>query len=118
MTLPVNGHVPASLAQTPGPLLAAQSSTPTPSGAQQDTKLRKAAGEFEAILLQSMWKSMKESFSSPDDENSDPTLQSFDELGIQSMASAVGKVGGLGLKNMIIRHLEPLISEARGAPAR
>jgi Rod binding domain-containing protein len=112
--LPVNGHVSASLAQRPGFFVAAQSSTPPATGSQQDTKLRKAAGEFEAILLQSMWKSMKESFSSPDDENSDPTLQSFDELGIQSMASAVGKSGGLGIKNMILKHLEPQIPEAPG----
>jgi Rod binding domain-containing protein len=73
------------------------------------SKLRKAAGEFESILLESLWKSMKETFSDPDEE-ADPTLKSFDEWGIQAMASAVGNSGGLGIKNMILKYLEPTVS--------
>ena len=52
------------------------------------------------MLLESLWKSMKETFEGPD-EDADPTLKSFDEWGIQAMASAVGNSGGLGIKNMI-----------------
>ena len=79
------------------------------------SKLRKAAGEFESILLESLWKSMKETFSDPD-EDADPTLKSFDDWGIQAMASAVGNSGGLGIKNMILKYLEPTLSEGgRGA---
>jgi Rod binding domain-containing protein len=72
------------------------------------SKLTKAAGEFESILLESLWKSMKETFSDPDEE-ADPTLKSFDEWGIQAMASAVGNSGGLGIKNMIIKYLDPTL---------
>jgi Rod binding domain-containing protein len=80
-----------------------------PSNAVQVAKLRKAAGEFESMLLESLWKSMKETFEDPD-EDSDPTLKSFDEFGIQAMASAVGNAGGLGIKNMILKYLEPTIT--------
>ena len=72
------------------------------------SKLRKAAGEFESILLESLWKSMKDTFSDPD-EDSDPTLKSFDDWGTHAMASAVGNSGGLGVKNMILKYLEPTL---------
>jgi Rod binding domain-containing protein len=75
-----------------------------------DAKLRKAAGEFESILLNSLWKSMKETFTDESDPDFDPTLESFNDLGMQAMSSAVGKAGGLGIKNMIIQHLEPTSS--------
>lgn len=81
-------------------------------------KLTKAAGEFESILLESLWKSMKETFATADDEDSDPTLRSFDDWGIQAMAGAVGSAGGLGIKNLILRYLAPQVkggSEQEGA---
>jgi Rod binding domain-containing protein len=68
-------------------------------------KLSKAAGEFESMLLESLWKSMKETFSDPDDPDSDPTLKSFDDWGIQAMAGAVGSAGGLGIKALIMKSL-------------
>ena len=110
---PVDGLFPRSIAQTPDSFVLAQSSASKEAGPHEGAKLRKAAGEFEAILLESLWKSMKETFSSQDDETFDPTLQSFDEWGIQGMASAVGKSGGLGIKNMILKHLEPMLPVAR-----
>ena len=75
-------------------------------------KLQKAAGEFESILLQTLWKSMKETFSdpdNPDDKDSDPTLENFDNMGMQAMAGAVGSAGGLGIKGLIVKHLEPTL---------
>ena len=111
--------VPASPAMAPNTLVPAQSSSaPAASNSPSAAKLRKAAGEFEAILLESLWKSMKETFKAPDDDNSDPTLESFDDWGIQGMANAVGSSGGLGIKNMIIKYLEPrLAGVAQDAPA-
>lgn len=73
-------------------------------------KLHQAAAEFESILLASLWKSMKGSFASPDEESSDPAHETLDDLGVQSMCAAVGKAGGLGLGRLILKHLEPPIS--------
>jgi Rod binding domain-containing protein len=105
--VPLSGLVPANLAAAPNTLAPVQSSASTGPNSSSSPKLRKAAGEFEAILLESLWKSMKESFKDEDDENSDPTIQNFDDWGVQAMASAVGKSGGLGIKNMILKYLEP-----------
>jgi Rod binding domain-containing protein len=73
-------------------------------------KLHQAAAEFESILLSSLWKSMKGSFASSDEESSDPANGTLDDLGVQSMCAAVGKAGGLGLGRLILKHLEPTIS--------
>ncbi len=89
------------------------SNDPIRSSAIERAKLSKAAGEFESMLLQSLWKSMKQTFSSPDDD-SDPTLESFDEWGMQALSTAVGNAGGLGIKNMILKHLEPTLAGAPG----
>jgi Rod binding domain-containing protein len=96
--------VPLNIAlQVARPAISANSTSP------DVLKLRKAAGEFESILLESLWKSMKETFSDPDEE-ADPTLKGFDDWGIRAMASAVGNSGGLGIKNMILKYLEPTLS--------
>jgi Rod binding domain-containing protein len=76
-------------------------------------KLRKAAGEFESILLASMWKSMKKSFGDDDSDNStDPAHGTLEDWGIEVMSDAVGKAGGMGIGNMILKHLEPEVHDA------
>ena len=78
-----------------------------------DAKLQRAAGEFESMLLSNLWKSMKSTFASEDSEDSedsestDPARDSFDQMGIDAMSSAVGKAGGLGLGRLILQHLAP-----------
>jgi len=73
-----------------------------------DRKLRKAAGDFESILLASMWKSMKQSFGTSDsDFEADPAHGTLEDWGIEIMSSAVGRAGGLGIGKLILKHLEP-----------
>lgn len=107
----------ALLAQTITPSVINQlhSSGAPRAGSATTAKLRKAAGEFESILLESLWKSMRETFKNPDDPDSDPTMDNFDDLGIQTMSSAVGKSGGLGIKNLILKYLGPDASDAANA---
>ena len=100
------------------PLGASDSAEAVKLASPEVAKLRKAAGEFESILLESLWKSMKETFSDPN-EDEDPTVKSFDDWGIHAMAGAVGNEGGLGIKKLILKYLEPTISAgaAGGEPA-
>jgi Rod binding domain-containing protein len=113
------GFFPTSSAGTLDLSLSAPQAPAKRSSSFEAAKLRKAAGEFESILLESMWKSMKDTFSNQDDEeNFDPTLRSFDEWGIQAMARAVGNSGGLGIKNLILKHLEPMVPGAVGGAIR
>lgn len=75
-------------------------------------KLRKAAGEFESLLLSNLWKAMKSSFADSDDDSTDPAHDTLENMGIDAMAGSVGKAGGLGLGKLILKHLEPLISQS------
>ncbi|MGH9740951.1 MAG: rod-binding protein [Candidatus Acidiferrum sp.] len=82
-----------------------------------DRKLRQAAGEFEGMLLSSLWKSMKSTFATPDDDASDPAHDTLDDMSIQAMSSAVGKAGGLGLGKLILKHLEPMLANSQSQSA-
>ena len=93
-------NVPAAA----GPVTSAKSK---PVDSPDEQKLKKAAGDFESILLASLWKSMKESFKDPKDNDSDAASGTIDDWGIEVMSGAVGKAGGLGIGNMIIKQLEP-----------
>ena len=75
----------------------------------EDQKLKKAAGDFESILLASMWKGMKNSFGSSDNDSTDPAHGTLEDWGIEIMSGAVGKAGGLGIGKMILNHLEPTL---------
>ena len=78
-------------------------------------KLNKAAGEFESILLNSLWKSMKQTFQDDDDSDSDRSMESFDDLGMQAMTNAVGNAGGLGIKRLVMNYLEPANPAPQGS---
>ncbi len=102
-------NVPAAA----GPVTSAKSK---PVDTPDEQKLKKAAGDFESILLASLWKSMKESFKDPKDNDSDAASGTIDDWGIEVMSGAVGKAGGLGIGNMIIKQLEP--AAAGQSPAK
>ena len=70
--------------------------TPLSPQAQQ---LQKAAAEFEAQLLSSLWKSMKNSFAA-DEDSSDPASQSLQDWGIDAMSGAVSRAGKLIIKDL------------------
>jgi len=70
----------------------------------QELKLRKAAAEFEGILLSKWWSAMKESTLGGGDE-SDPAHDTIDQLGIQSMSQAVASAGGFGIGAMLVNSL-------------
>jgi len=81
----------------------------------QEQKLRRAATEFESILISTFWKSMKESFALDDDDSSDPGGSTFEDMGIQSMSQALSKAGGFGFGRLIMQHLQPYVEGADSA---
>jgi len=81
----------------------------------EEAKLRKAAADFESILLSTFWKSMKQSFAADDDDDStDPAHDTLEDMGMQAMSTAVGKAGGLGLGKLILKHIAPELGDAPG----
>jgi|HubBroStandDraft_6_1064221.scaffolds.fasta_scaffold05152_4 Rod binding domain-containing protein len=93
-----------TLASTPK--LAPPAGHPTaPASSLELQKLRKAAGEFEAMLLAHWWSAMKQSGFSESDDESDAGHDTLDQLGIQTMSNAVAMGGGLGIGAMLVRGL-------------
>jgi Rod binding domain-containing protein len=77
-------------------------------------KLKKAASEFEAMLLTKWWSSMKQSGLGGDDDSMDPGHDTLDQLGMQAMSTAVASRGGLGIGAMLVHSL---LSNAEGSGA-
>lgn len=68
-------------------------------------KLKKAATQFEAMLLEKWWSSMKESGLSEDD-SSDPGQGTLDNMGMQAMSTAIAGAGGIGIASMLVHSLQ------------
>jgi Rod binding domain-containing protein len=105
MIVPTDGGAVPSMDAAPQP---AAAPVPPARDAADQAKLQKAAGDFESILLASMWKSMKQSFGSSETET-DPAHGTLDDWSIEIMSGAVGRAGGLGIGKMILQHLEPAL---------
>jgi len=86
-----------------------QAQSPSAASSDPDSpkihKLRKAASEFEALLLSNWWRTMKESGWSDDGDDSDPAKDTLDQLGIQSVSEAVANGGGFGIATMLVHGL-------------
>jgi Rod binding domain-containing protein len=84
-------------------------SAAAPATASKDTvdKIRKAATEFEALLIGQMLKSARESGGgmTGDADEQDETNSTMLELGEQQLAQALSSSGGLGLAKMVIAGL-------------
>lgn len=82
--------------------------TPAPASAPADTpehrKLEKAAREFEGLLMSALWKSMGEDMKGPVD--SDTINESFTDMGIQAVSTAMAASGGIGIGRMLLKTLE------------
>ena len=100
--------------QPPSP---SRSSTPDPTSdllnSPKDKKLRKAATQFESLLLSTLWKSMKSSFTDPDEDSIDPAHDTIDQMGMDAMTGAVAKAGGMGIAKLILKHLEPKLAHSQ-----
>lgn len=67
-----------------------------------DPRLKKAASEFEAMLLANLWQTSKSAFGS---EDSDAAGENLQDMGIRAMCAGVSKAGGLGIAKSLIQAL-------------
>lgn len=88
----------------------------TQSNSPEVTKVKKAATQFEAMLLAKWWSAMKESGLGSDDET-DPGHDTLDEMGIQAISTAVASGGGLGIGAMLVRSLLSKVQERDSSAA-
>ena len=82
--------------------------------AQPSPKLKKAAQDFEAILLSGWLEKMQESFVSPD-QGEDPAHSTLASMGTEAVASALAARGGIGIARMIVGHFSGRAGEAEPA---
>ncbi len=77
-------------------------------------KVKKAASEFESMLISNWWNTMKHSGLDGGEDDSDPGKDTLDQMGIQALSAAIanGK-GGLGLGNMLAHSLMERMDQAK-----
>ena len=83
-------------------------------------KIEQAAQEFESVLLTQWLEQARQSFAGApggeEDDTGDPGGDQMLSLGLQSLAAAVTKSGGIGIARMLTHHLESHNSEAPTHP--
>jgi Rod binding domain-containing protein len=86
-------------------------------GAQPETpahkKLRKAAQDFEGILISQLWEHLQTSFSSFGGETPLAGSDTLNSLAIQTLSTALASRGGLGIGKMLVHQLEPTLNRGK-----
>ena len=73
-------------------------------------KLRKAAQDFEGILLSQLWDQLGMGFSSLSGSSPMAGAETLNSLAIQALSTALARRGGLGIGAMLVRQLEPSLN--------
>jgi Rod binding domain-containing protein len=81
-------------------------------GPAENMKLRRAAQDFEAILIGTWLKEVQESFASSGESAG---AESYRSLGVEAVAGALARSGALGIARML---LHQLAGAAAAAPAK
>jgi Rod binding domain-containing protein len=68
-------------------------------------KIKKAAQDFEAVLLQTLLEPLEKSFSTLPGKDDPSGADNYHYLGTQALASALSRSGGVGLAAMMVRNL-------------
>ncbi len=76
-------------------------------------KLRKAAQDFEGILISEMWEKFNEGFADFAGKTPLAGSDTMNSLAIQTLSSAIAKSGGLGIGKMLVHALEPTLDRAQ-----
>jgi Rod binding domain-containing protein len=100
---------PVSLSDIRGAQAAQKVKASSPEG---KAKIEKSAKEFEAVLLSKWLEQAEQSFATvpgaeKEDDSDDPGREQFTSISMQAVASALsGRRGGLGIAQMVAKHLE------------
>lgn len=76
-------------------------------GVQPHGKLRKAAEEFEGMLIAQMLGQFNLSLTSMSSESEDAGSATLNALAVQTFANAMAARGGFGFAKMLVHQLEP-----------
>lgn len=76
-------------------------------------KLRKAAQEFEGILISQLWGDFQTSLSSLSGDAPLAGSDTLNSLAIQTLSTALASRGGLGIGKMLVHQLEPSLNRGQ-----
>jgi Rod binding domain-containing protein len=76
-------------------------------------KLRKAAQDFEGLLISELWDQSNLDFSSLPGETPTAGSDTLKSLAIQTLSTALAQRGGLGIAQMLVRQLEPSLNRSQ-----
>ncbi|HEX3353807.1 MAG TPA: hypothetical protein VHS34_13390 [Terriglobales bacterium] len=77
----------------------------SPAQAKLAAKIKHAAQDFEAVLLQSLLEPLEKSFSTLPGKDEQADADNYHYLGTQALSAALARSGGLGLAAMMARNL-------------
>ena len=84
-------------------------SIPPPAANLPDAKAvlknEKAARDFEAMLLTPVLDALQKTFAG--DEDKTPGASDYRQMGTQALAQAIAARGGIGIAQLVLRHLPP-----------
>jgi Rod binding domain-containing protein len=79
-----------------------------PPDAKAVLKNQKAACDFEAMLLAPVFDALQKTFAGDmDKDDKTPGASDYCQMGTQALAQAIAARGGIGIAQLILRHLEP-----------
>jgi Rod binding domain-containing protein len=87
------------------PLAAGPLSSSSTSDAAYVRKVVKAARDFEAVLLTSLFGSLEKTFTAIGAKSTDPGANDYQFMGAQALGSGLAASGGIGIAGMIVHNL-------------
>jgi len=70
-------------------------------------KNEKAARDFEAMLLTPVLDSLQKTFAGDSEDSKTPGASDYRLMATQALAQAMASRGGIGIAQLILRHLQP-----------
>jgi Rod binding domain-containing protein len=81
--------------------------TANPPSAKTLAKNEEAARDFEAMLLTPLLDSLQKTFAGTSEDANTPGASDYRLMGTQALAQAIAAQGGIGIAQLILRHLPP-----------
>jgi len=70
-------------------------------------KNEKAARDFEALLLTPVLDALQKTFAGDAEDSKAPGASDYRQMGSQALAQAIAARGGIGIAQLVLRHLQP-----------
>ena len=81
-------------------------------------KLRKAAQEFESILMAELWKGFGGNITSFLGDALPAASDTMNSLAVQAMSMGIAQRGGLGIAQMVVQKLAPCLNRPQIGPSQ